>query len=123
MSETDTAEQLAEKVRDSWHGFGPRQAPGAAKALDELVARLSAAEQERDAAIAAVGEPCAECGHIDWRSDPNPLLERVEAAEQTLREIAAHEVMDETGAQPCDWHCSGGMVFAARAALAGREPQ
>jgi hypothetical protein len=38
--------------------------------------RAEAAEAERDAAVrerdqigAALGEPCAECGHIDWRSD------------------------------------------------------
>lgn len=24
---------------------------------------------DRDAAIRALGEPCAECGHIDWRSE------------------------------------------------------
>lgn len=47
------------------------------------------------------------------------IAARLAAAEQALREIAAHEVMDETEAQPCDWHCSGGM--AARAALALRE--
>ena len=36
---------------------------------------------ERDAAIGALGEPCAECGHIDWRADPNGYLDRMEAAE------------------------------------------
>ena len=53
--------------------------------LDDLQARVAELEAERDAAISAVGEPCAECGHIDWRCDPNPLLERAEAAEARVR--------------------------------------
>lgn len=31
--------------------------------------QLETLERERDAIGAALGEPCVECGHIDWRSD------------------------------------------------------
>jgi len=37
-----------------------------AEAVEAEVARLTT---ERDAIGAVLGEPCAECGHIDWRSD------------------------------------------------------
>lgn len=37
--------------------------------LHSLEEQLQIALTERDAIGAALGEPCAECGHIDWRSD------------------------------------------------------
>lgn len=41
---------------------------------DAALARVKELEDERVAMIGAIGEPCAECGHIDWRADPNEYL-------------------------------------------------
>lgn len=41
----------------------------AEQAVTRLEEQLEAVRQERDAIGASLGEPCAECGHIDWRSD------------------------------------------------------
>lgn len=49
--------------------------------LDDLRARVANATQRFRLAVS----PCAECGHIDWRCDPNPLLERAESAEARVR--------------------------------------
>jgi hypothetical protein len=42
-------------------------APGF-KLVRDLADALEAVEADRNAAVSALGEPCAECGHIDWRS-------------------------------------------------------
>jgi hypothetical protein len=69
-------------------------------ALREQTERAEAAEAElervraeRDAIGAALGEACAECGHIDWRSDGYAdrflgLQARLNRAVEALREIA-----------------------------------
>jgi hypothetical protein len=51
-------------------------------ALDRLLS-------ERAAMLGAIGEPCAECGHVDWRADPNEYLERMEASEAAKSEHEA----------------------------------
>ena len=49
--------------------------------LREAADALEAAALTRAAMFGALGESCAECGHIDWRADPNEYLDRMEAAE------------------------------------------
>ncbi len=78
---------------DMGDGYAKRLA--ARTALVELERERAALVAERDAAIAAVGEPCAWCGHIDWRSDPNPLLEQLEQAvaerDRNQRKVDAYD--------------------------------
>lgn len=52
-------------LNDTWGSVAPR----IIKRLTEIVERAETLEHERDAIGAALGEPCAECGHIEWRSD------------------------------------------------------
>jgi len=58
-----------------------------AYALAALAAELERVKAERDAIGAALGEPCAECGHIDWRSDgyADALAARVKAERDEWR--------------------------------------
>jgi hypothetical protein len=60
---------------------------------DAAEAELERVRAERDAIGAALGEACAECGHIDWRSDGYAdrflgLQARLNRAVEALREIA-----------------------------------
>ena len=59
--------------------------------IAELQEQLKALERERDAIGAALGEPCAECGHIDWRSDgyADNLLQEAASWEKIAREYEA----------------------------------
>lgn len=56
--------------------------------IGEEQAARAAAEQEQALILAALGEPCAECGHVDWRADDvriDQYRERLAAAEQEQR--------------------------------------
>lgn len=57
-----------------------------ADAVDGLFEQLEVVQQERDLIGAALGEPCAECGHIDWRSDGygDMIRERLVAADEAV---------------------------------------
>ncbi len=37
-------------------------------------------------ALRALGEPCAECGHIDWRSEPPSYVTALDKAEADLEQ-------------------------------------
>lgn len=54
--------------------------------IEGLEEQLEAAQHERDLIGTALGEPCAECGHIDWRSDgyDDMIRERLVAADEAV---------------------------------------
>ena len=95
-------------------------------ALTELAERLKTAERERDAIGAALGEPCAECGHIDWRSDG--YADRFLAAEAQRDEaLAAAEQVPQL-VEALEAYASGkhtdreGMKIARAALAKHRDP-
>jgi chromosome segregation ATPase len=48
-------------------------------------------EEERDLIGTALGDPCAECGHIEWRSDgyPDMIRSRLVAADEAVETLRA----------------------------------
>ncbi len=93
MTDPEAVIRTAKKQAHEWEvGFDPDtneyDAAGHIYALiDAWESDRAALVAERDAAIAAVGEPCAECGHIDWRSDPvvaHPPCALLKAAKRVL---------------------------------------
>jgi hypothetical protein len=67
--------------------------------LTELQAENERLRRERDAIGAALGEPCAECGHIDWRSDG--YADRFLAAEAALAQ--ARGALERAGHELDQW--------------------
>ena len=57
-----------------------------ARGLIDLIEQLETVLRERDAIGTALGEPCAECGHIDWRSDgyADDIMSRLRAADEAV---------------------------------------
>lgn len=98
---SDTPEQLAEKVRASWLGFGPRKAPEeAVAALDSLLARLSAAETERDA---LQGRMMVLAGRADIAgAECHRLREELDTARAAIDELTAGVIAAEARAEAAE---------------------